>query len=97
MVLYLLWEMYVRRTLLRSLTEPIHPIDSFPVRSDANNWHAKDILLLRAETENPGNFVLLWRDPTCVLEMAIYWILRGDIRILEFVWVRLETPVWDLP
>ena len=34
--------------------------DSFPVWSDTHNWHAKDVLLLRTETENTGNLVFPW-------------------------------------
>ena len=29
--------------------------------------------------------------------MAVHWILCGDIRVLELVWVRLEAMVSTLP
>lgn len=59
------------------------------MRPDAHNRHAKDLLLLRAEAENARDFVLPWRHLTRVLQMAVHRILRGDIRILELIWVRL--------
>ena len=42
----------------------LHFIDSVPVWSDAHHRHAKDVLLLRSETENSGDVVFPWRHPT---------------------------------
>lgn len=61
------------------------------MRSDTDNRDAKDILLLRTETESPGDFVFPRRRSACVLQMAVHWVCRGDIRVLEPVWVRLKT------
>ena len=72
---------------IRGLTQ--RSPDPFPVRSDTHNRHAKDLLLLRTETENARNFVLPWRHLTRVLQMAVHRILCGDIRILELIWVCL--------
>lgn len=27
-------------------------------------------------------------DSACILQMAVHWVLGGDIRVLELVWVR---------
>lgn len=62
-----------------------HSIDFLPVRPDAKRPE-KDILLLRAtETEDRRNFVFPRRRRTFVLEMALHWILRGGIWVLELV------------
>lgn len=44
-----------------------HSTDSFLVRPNAHNRHAKDVLLLRTETENPRNGVFPWRHSARVL------------------------------
>ena len=62
--------------------------DSVPVRSDTHHRHAKDILLLRSETENPRDNVFPWGHRSRILKMAVHWVHRGDIRVLKLVWVR---------
>jgi hypothetical protein len=59
------------------------------IRPHADHWTAKDILLLRTETENSGYGVFPGRHPPRVSEMAIRWGGRGDVRVLEFVWVSV--------
>lgn len=58
------------------------------MRPDAHYRYAKDVLLLRSETENSGDVVFPWRHPTRIPQMAVHWVRRGDIWILELVWVR---------
>ena len=66
--------------------------DPVPVRSDTHHRHAKDFLLFRSETEDPRDVVFPWRHLSHILKMAVHWVRRGDIRVLELVWVR-DGPV----
>lgn len=59
--------------------------DSVPMWFGTNHWYAKNFLLLRSETENPGDAVFLWRHLARILQMAVHWVYRGDIRVLELV------------
>jgi len=62
--------------------------DSIPLWSDTYHRHTKDVLLLRSETENPRDVVFPWRHPTRILKVAVHWVRRGDIWVLEPVRVR---------
>ena len=64
---------------------------SVPVWSDTYHRHTKDVLLLRSERENPGFVMFPWRHPTRIFEMAVRWVHRGDIWVLELIWVRGES------
>ena len=70
----------------------LHFTDSVPVRSDTYHRHAKDVLLLRSETEDPRDVVFPRRHLSRILKMAVHWVRRGDIRVLELVRVR-DGPV----
>ena len=67
--------------------------DSIPVWSNTHHRHTKDVLLLRPETENPRDIVFPWRHPARILEMAVHWVRRGDIWVLELVRVCRECSV----
>ena len=60
------------------------------MRSNAHHRYAKDVLLLRSETENPRDVVFPRRHRPRILEMAVHWVHRGDIRVLKLIWVRGE-------
>ena len=84
----------VRLTLLQlqpqsyDLTEPhLHFIDSVLVRPDTHHRHAKDVLLLRSETENSRDAVFPRRHLARIPQMAVCWVRRGDIWVLKLVWV----------
>ena len=63
---------------------------SVPVWSDTYHRHTKDVLFLRSERETPRVAVFPWRYPARILEMAVHWVHRGDIRVLKLIWVRGE-------
>lgn len=58
------------------------------MRSDAHHRHAKDVLLLCSETEGSRDVVFPWRHPARIPQMAVHRVRRGDIWVLELVWVR---------
>jgi len=73
--------------LISSLTSNSYT-DALLVWSHLDHWPSKDILLLRAEAETSRDGMLHWWDSTGVHEVCINWNDRGDIWLLEPVWVR---------
>ena len=66
-------------------------IGSIPVWHNTHHRHPKDVLLLRSETENPGDVVFPWGHLTRIPQMAVCWVRCGDIWVLELVRVCGEA------
>ena len=90
-----MFDLLLPQQTIHGLTERIRTpgrveIDFIPVWHNTHHRHAKDVLLLRPEAENPRDIVLPGGHPARILEMAVRWVRRGDIWIFELVRVRYE-------
>lgn len=61
--------------------------DALLVWAHLDYWPSENILLLRAEAETSRDGMLHWRYPTGVHEVRVHRDDRGDIWLLEPVWV----------
>jgi len=62
-------------------------IDPVPVRTDINYWPTKNVLFLRAEGKDTRYLLFPWWNSVGVPQVAVRGDGRGDVWVLEFVWV----------
>lgn len=74
----------------QALTDP-STLAVVPLGSHSHHWTPENVLLFCSQAKVARNDVLPRWYPTCLSQIPVHWNDRGDLWILESLWVRMSA------